>query len=298
MTIRVIGRHIREGCKNLVRNGWMTFASVSAVAITLLILGVSLVVALNAQQLSRYVAGQVEINVFLQPSLTDAQGKQIADEVRRLPGVSSVEFISKEKGLQQLRKDIGSQYRDVLGALSDKNPLPVQLIVKASDPRQTVGVGEEIRSLPGVQKVNDGKSFVDKLFSFLDAVRNIGLVFVAGLVLTAMFLISNTIKITIFARRREIEIMKLVGATNWFVRWPFIWEGILIGVIGTAIPYAMIVYGYQSLFTRAGGVFFALAFPLLPTAEVAVRLAEVLFGVGLLIGVWGGVMSVRKFLRV
>ncbi|MBX5435931.1 MAG: ABC transporter permease [Alicyclobacillaceae bacterium] len=298
MTIRVIGRHIREGFKNLIRNGWMTFASVSAVAITLLILGVSLVVALNAQQLSRYVAGQLEINVFLDPKLTDAQGQQVAQEVRRLPGVESVQFISKEKGLAQLQRDIGSDYNDVLGELSAKNPLPVQLVVKATDPRQTLAVGEEIRSLPGVHQVNDGKSFVDKLFAFLDAVRNIGLVFVAALIVTAMFLISNTIKITIFARRREIEIMKLVGATNWFIRWPFIWEGILIGAIGTMIPYGIIVYAYQSLFDRAGGVFFALAFPLMPTAEVAVRVGEVLFTVGLFIGIWGGVMSVRRFLRV
>ncbi|MCL6443324.1 MAG: permease-like cell division protein FtsX [Alicyclobacillus sp.] len=298
MRIRMIARHLRESVKNLIRNGWMSFASISAVAITLLILGVSLVIAMNAQALSKYVEGQLEVDVYLQPKLTDAQGQQIAAQVKQLPGIASVEFVSKEDGFKQLQSSIGKQYEDVLGALEGNNPLPVQLIVKAADPRETLSVAQEIRSLPGVQKVNDGKQYVDKLFGFLDVIRNIGFVFVVGLVVTAMFLISNTIRITIFSRRREIEIMKLVGATNWFIRWPFIWEGIIIGVVGTLIPYAILVYGYQSLFTHLSGTFFVLAFPLIEASQIASKLALVLFGLGIMIGLWGGIMSVRRFLRV
>jgi cell division transport system permease protein len=118
------------------------------------------------------------------------------------------------------------------------------------------------------------------------------------LVVMAMFLISNTIKITIFSRRREIEIMKLVGATNWFIRWPFLTEGIIIGTVGALVPFLIVTYGYHSVFTRFGGTFLALTFPLIPTGELAAKLAVVMFGLGLAIGIWGGIMSVRKFLKV
>lgn len=298
MRISMMGRHMREGLRNLVRNGWMTFASMMAVAITLTILGSSLTVALNAQQMSNYVASQVEVDVLLNMTITDAQGQQIAQEIKSFPGVQSVQYISKEQGMKMLKDAIGQTDQQVLDGLSLGTTLPVKIVVKATDPRQTVNIGEQIKGLPGVDKVNDGQAIVDRLFRFLDVVRNIGLVFVAALVVTAMFLISNTIKITIVSRRREIEIMKLVGATDWFIRWPFMMEGVVIGAIGALLPYALIMYGYYSMYTRLGGAFLALPFPLLPTLVLAQKLAIVLFGVGVFIGIWGGAMSIRRFLRV
>jgi cell division transport system permease protein len=293
-----MGRHIREGLKNLVRNGWMTFASVSAVTITLLILGVTLMIALNAQQLSKYAEGQLEVTAFLQMNVDDTQAHQIADHVKALPGVQSVDYVSKDQGFQQLQNEMGAQYNDVLGGLSKENTLPIKLVVKPVDPNQTLGLAQEIRNMPGVDKVFDGKDIVGKLLGFLNVVRNIGLVFIIGLVVTAMFLISNTIKITIFSRRREIEIMKLVGATNWFIRWPFLTEGMMIGAVGALIPFLVITLGYHSLFAKTGGVFMALQFQLVSAGLLAGRLAIVMFGLGIIIGVWGGIMSVRKFLRI
>lgn len=297
MKIRV-GRHLREGLKNLLRNGWMTFASVSAVTITLLILGVTLMIALNAQQMSKYVTNQLEVDAFLQMNVTDAQAQQITDNIKALPDAKSVVFVSKAEGFQQLEKELGGQNNDILGGLSKENTLPNKIVVKDKDPSQTLGLAQEIRVMPGVDKVSDGKDVVNKLLGFLNVVRNIGVVFIVGLIVTAMFLISNTIKITIFSRRREIEIMKLVGATNWFIRWPFLTEGLMIGTVGALIPFLVITIGYHSLFAQAGGVFMALQFQLVSASYLAVRLAIVMFGLGIAIGVWGGVMSVRKFLRV
>ncbi|GGJ05875.1 cell division protein FtsX [Alicyclobacillus cellulosilyticus] len=293
-----MARHVREGFKNLWRNGWMTFASVSAVAITLLILGVFLTVALNAQQMANYVTRQLEIEVFLKPSISDAQGEQVAQAVRQLPGVASVQYFSKEDGFAQLRRDISPQYRALMDGLSAKNTLPVKLVVKATSPDELLPLGQELRRLPSVYQVNDGRSVVDKLLHLFNVLRNLGLVFVVGLTVTAMFLIANTIKITIFSRRREIEIMKLVGATNWFIRWPFLMEGMMIGVLGAALPYALLVWGYASIYQRMSGTFFILPFPLVPASDLAIRLAEVMFGLGIAIGVWGGAMSIRRFLRV
>ncbi|OFW76998.1 MAG: hypothetical protein A2201_03555 [Alicyclobacillus sp. RIFOXYA1_FULL_53_8] len=296
MMIKMLLRHMREGVKNLIRNGWMTFASVSAVAITLLILGVSLVIALNAQRMSGYVAGQLEVSVLLEQKIPDTQGQQIANQIKLLPGVKSAQFVTKAQGFQDLEKQLGPQYADIMKGI--QNPLPDKVIVKAVDPQQTLEVAQEIRSVPGVATVKDGQSFIPRFFQFMNLLRNIGIVFIGALVVTALFLISNTIKITIFSRRREIEIMKLVGATNWFIRWPFLTEGMIIGTIGAAIPLAVILYAYHAAFVRMGGFFVVLTFPLITTTELAFRLIVVLLGLGLFLGVWGGVMSVRKFLRV
>ena len=172
----------------------MTFASVSAVAITLLILGVTLVIALNAQQLSNYVAGQLQVNAYLKQNVSSAQAQQITAEVKALPGVSSVRYVSKQQGLKELQQRLGKEYQDVLQGFANKNPLPDEIVVQAADPKQTLSVAQKIRALPGVDRVDDGQEVVDKLFRFLDTVRDIGIVFVVGLVVMAMFLISNTIQ--------------------------------------------------------------------------------------------------------
>ena len=138
MKTRMLGRHLREGCKNLLRNGWMTFASVSAVAITLLILGVTLVIALNAQQLSNYVAGQLQVNAYLKQNVSSKQAQQITAEVKALPGVSSVRYVSKQQGLKELQQRLGKEYQDVLQGFANKNPLPDEIVVQAADPKQTL----------------------------------------------------------------------------------------------------------------------------------------------------------------
>lgn len=296
MKISTGGRHLREGFKNIWRNGWMSFASVSSVAITLLILSVFLTIALNAVQMRQFVTDQLQISVYLDTKITTAQGHIIEQEIQKIPGVKSVQYITKEQGLAHMQQVLGSQ--QVVLSQIGPNPLPDEIIVKSTDPKQTASIGHQINDLPGVAEVKDGLAIVNKLYRVLDLVRNIGLVLVVALVITAMFLISNTIKVTIFSRRREIEIMKLVGATNWFIRWPFLVEGMVIGVMGALLPFAAVVAGYVYLFHFAAGVFPGLNFPLVLPLAVANKLGIVIFGLGLLIGVWGGVMSIRKFLRV
>src|SRR5690606_37533636 len=143
-----------------------------------------------------------------------------------------------------------------------------------------------------------GEEKVKKLFNFLKISRNVGLVLIVGLLLTAMFLISNTIKITIYARREEIEIMKLVGATNWFIRWPFLLEGIWLGVIGAILPITFVSIGYyyahQFITPRLGSTFLEL----LPVAPLNIQISLLMLAMGVLIGGWGGMVSIRKFLKV
>jgi cell division transport system permease protein len=291
-----IGRHLREGLRNVLRNGWMTFASVSAVMVTLAVLGISLIIATNAQQLSNSVANQVEFSANLDQSVTNQQAVSIAQQIRSMSDVASVQIITQAEGMTILKKELGSQYNDILNGFKS-NPLPIQLVVKAADTRHTDQVAAQVSHVPHVANIKTA-GVMPSLFKTLDILRDVGIAFILALLVTSMFLISNTIRITIFSRRREIEIMKLVGATNWFIRWPFIIEGMFIGFFGAIIPLAILGYGYSALYAHVNGTFAGLTFPLVQAGTLTLKLAVIMVGIGIFIGIWGGVMSVRKFLRV
>ncbi|OEG00130.1 cell division protein FtsX [Vulcanibacillus modesticaldus] len=297
MRIRTFGRHLKEGTKNIVRNGWMTFAAVSAVTVTLLILGVFLVLAMNINHIAEVIENQVEITVELDLSIEESQISPIEDQIRNIDGVKSVVFVSKEEGLEQLKERFGEDAY-LLEGLEEENPLNDIFIVKAYKPENIDYIAKEITKIDLVTGVDYGKTTVDKLFAVTRWIRHIGLIFVVGLSFTAMFLIANTIKITIYARKREIEIMKLVGATNWFIRWPFFVEGTLLGILGSLVPIVLIVFGYEFLLEKLNSNLTLSFFQLLPLYPLAYQISILLVSIGVFIGVWGSMMSVHRFLKI
>ncbi|WP_429844198.1 permease-like cell division protein FtsX [Brevibacillus sp. FIR094] len=298
MKIRTLGRHVREGVKNLGRNGWMSFASISAVTITLFILGVFLVLAMNVNYFAQSVEKQVEIRVFMDLLATKENITQVENNIKKLPQVESVSFIPKDEGLKQFKESLGEKAY-LFEGLEESNPLPDAFAVKTKQPQDTATVATQIKNFQYVKSLTYGEGTVDKLFSLTEAVRNVGIAFIIGLGFTAMFLIANTIKLTIVARRREIEIMKLVGATNWFIRWPFFVEGLLMGVAGALIPTIMLTVGYYYLLDAITSSFEASQlFKLLPLFPLVYQVALALLAIGAFIGIWGSLVSVRRFLRV
>lgn len=297
MKIRTLGRHVREGVKNLGRNGWMTFASISAVMITLLILGVFLILALNVNYMAKTIENQVEIRVFLDVLADKPAIDQVEKEIRKLPQVNTIAFISKEEGLKQFKESLGEKAY-LFAGLEKENPLPDSFVVKTKQPQETSTAAKQIEQIQYVSGVNYGAGTVEKLFAATATIRNVGIVFIVGLGFTAMFLIANTIKLTIVARRREIEIMKLVGATNWFIRWPFFVEGLLMGIIGALVPVILLGISYFYLLdTMQTNITLAL-FKLLPLFPLVYQVALALLAIGAFIGIWGSLVSVRRFLRV
>lgn len=292
--IRILLRHLREGIRSLGRNGWMTIASISAVTVTLLLVGLFLIVGFNLQAASLNVEGQVVMNVFLLPDATPADVPSLQTQIQNMPDVKSVVFVSKEEGLQQLRNKLQAD-QDLLAGLDSNNPLPNKYIVQAKDPAQTDAIAGRISTLAHVEKVVYQKDTVNRLLTWIAWARNFGIVLMLALIFTAMFLISNTIRITIFARRREIEIMKLVGATNNFIRWPFLVEGFLIGVLGASVPIALLSTGYAILVKN---IAILPSFSLLTPVPLLSETGLFLLIVGSFIGMWGSVVSVRKFLRI
>ncbi|MBM6616306.1 permease-like cell division protein FtsX [Bacillus suaedaesalsae] len=297
MNPRTLVRHMREGVKNIFRNGWMTFASVSAVTVTLLLVGSFLAIMMNLNQFSKTIESDVEISVHIDVSANEDDIKLLQQRIERLPEVKKVTFSSKDAQLDKLIESMGEEGQ-AYELFEQDNPLNDVYIVKTEEPTQVMKVAKQIETFDHTEKVLYGKGTVEKLFKGFEIARNIGVAIIVGLLFTAMFLISNTIKITIIARRREIEIMKLVGATNGFIRWPFFIEGLLLGVIGSIIPIIITVWSYSYIFTTANPKLEGTFFTLLPVSPFIFQLSGLLIALGAFIGVWGSLVSIRKFLKV
>lgn len=304
MIFSTLLRHFREGAKNVFRNGWMSVASVTSIIVSLLILGVFILLVLNVNSFADEADSQVQIKAFLKSNVTQKVRDQLATDIGSMQEVSHVTLIPKAEGLKDFKKKLGAEGKDLLEGYDEKtNPIPDTFKIEVIEPTTIPYVASKITALNDkysdkpIYKVNYGQGTTEKLFKITRAIRNIGFAFVAGLGIMAMFLISNTIRVTILARRREIGIMKLVGATNTFIRWPFFVEGALIGLIGSLITVAILFFGYNELAETVKGDV-TLAFRLVPMEEIQLRLGGLLIGLGLLIGVWGSTMSIRKFLKV
>ncbi|UJL45328.1 permease-like cell division protein FtsX [Virgibacillus sp. NKC19-16] len=297
MKFRTIRRHLREGVKNIGRNGWMTVASIGAVTTTLILVGVFLALVLNLNHMADNIEDDVEISAFIDPTTNEEEITTLGDEIEEINGVDSVVFSSQDEQLQQLVDSMGEEGQS-WQLFEQDNPLNHAYVVNAINPDETMRIAEEITQLEGVQEVEYGQDVVQRLFEFNQYARTIGLALILGLVFTAIFLISNTIKITIMARSTEIGIQKLVGATNGFIRWPFFVEGLLLGVLGSIIPIAAILTGYYYLDANVSGQISYGFVEFLPFYPFAWQLSLIILAIGATIGVWGSVMSVRKFLKV
>jgi cell division transport system permease protein len=282
----------------------MSFASVSSIAISLFILGVFLLLSLNVNNLTKQIENQVQIRVFLDLDISQSKIDAIGRSIGALPEVSRIRFVPKAEGLEMLRRNLGED-GDILDDYDDtNNPLPDSYTVEVSDPERIADVAAKIKAIGDadpekpIRSVRYGQGTVELLFKVTNAVRNIGLIIVLGLAFTATLLISNTIRITIFARRREIGIMKLVGATNSFIRWPFFVEGALIGFIGSAVTTGVLLAAYNWLVNSLQLEFGLMMIRLVTVQESGLLVGGVLIGLGTLIGIWGSAISVRKYLKV
>lgn len=291
---RTLARHFRESLKSLGRNGWMTFASVSAVTVTLLLVGVFVLIMMNLNKIADDVENDVEMKVFIALETGQEDIDRLEAEIGSMPGVESVDFATKEEELTDLILNFGDDF----SLYEQNNPLFDVFYVKASDPQQTEKVAAEVSKLELIEKVEFGAGKIEKLFSVLNTGRNVGLVLILALLFTAMFLISNTIRITIVARRHEIEIMKLVGATNWFVRIPFIIEGMWLGLLGSIIPIGLVAALYYNVTEYAEPRLKNEIFQLLEFSPFIYQVSALILLMGVFIGIWGSFMSIRKFLRV
>lgn len=295
MKARTAGRHFRDSLKSISRNGWMTFASVSAVTVTLLLVGVFVMIMMNLNKVADDLERDVEVKIYVELTASEEDVAKLEEDIKNIPGVAELVYATKGEELKKLVMDFGSD----LELYEQENPLHNVFYAKAVDPQETEAIAKEIDKLDNTFEVSYGEGKIERLFSVLNMGRNVGIVLILALLFTAMFLISNTIRITIVARRRDIEIMKLVGATNWFIRIPFILEGMWLGILGAILPITLVTVLYYNLYNalqpklELGNLFNLLEF-----SPFIYQLNGLILLMGVLIGIWGSFMSVRKFLRV
>lgn len=298
MKIRTMKRHILEGLKSSWRNSWMTLASVGAVTTTLLLVSVFLALMMNLNHVAANIEEDVLIKVLIDVTATDDEIGELGEQIESLDNVESILFSTRDEELASLIASMGEEGNAFSLYEEDENPLNHAYIVSALEPQDTAEVAATIEAMNRVEKVNYGQDVVENIFMFNNYARNIGLILIVALLFTAIFLISNTIKITIIARSSEIEIMKLVGATNWFIRWPFFIEGLLLGILGSIVPIVLLFTGYYFL-DQSSDVINQFEFiTILPFNPFVWQLSGIVILIGAVIGIWGSVMSVRKFLKV
>ena len=295
MKIRTFEYFIKEAVGSLKRNRLMSLASVSTVALSLLILGMFLVMVINLNNMASNLESQVQISVYLNEGLSDMEIREVGTRITKLAGVNQVIFINKEEALNRFKQRLGEQ-QSILKALDGNNPLPNAFEVKMDKPEGVKPVAQAIAQFKGVENAKFGQEVVEQLFALTKMVRIFGVVLIGFLALAALFIISNTIRLTVFARRKEIGIMKYVGATDWFIRWPFLIEGMILGFGGALVAVVLLNQLYGALIQQ---VYESLAFlPLIPQYPFITTISIVLMLVGTLIGALGSNISLRKFMQV
>lgn len=284
----------REAGKSLNRNRFLSFATITTVAICVLILGFGVLFTMNASSFMNHLESDVQIRAFLDQNLTSSQVSDVGREIEAIPGVSYHEFYSREQAMEQMQKDFGGKEIDLRSTLP-KNPLPHAYIVKVSNPRAVAGIAATINKMPGVTKVNYGKGTVERLFKVTRWLRIIGIIFIVLLLVGAIFLIATTIRLAIFARRKEVYLMKLIGSTDWFIRWPFFLEGIFLSMVGALLSIGILALAYGSLIKKMHTVFFI---PLVTSGATLSHLYGTLLVSGLVLGIVGTWISLNRFLKV
>lgn len=295
MKLRTGEYFIREVAVSMRRNRWMTFASIGTVAVSLFILGVFLLLVLNMTRLAAELESQVQISVYLNDALDDNGRAEVEKMMRDMKSISRIEYIPREQALQRLQERLGDQ-KYILDALGDQNPLPNSYDVTVTKPELVASTAFAIADLYGVDEAKYGQDVANHLFDITRLIRLFGFVLMILLTGATTFVISNTIRLTVFARRKEIAIMKYVGATDWFVRWPFILEGIMLGLIGGGLSALALSSFYAAMAAKIYGTL--TFFPLIPQYPLMNYVTVALVIAGIIIGIIGSTISLKRFLEV
>lgn len=295
MKVRTIEYYIREVFISLRRNNWMSVASIGTVAVSLFIFGMFLMMVMNMNKLAENMESQVQINVYLLDKVDREQARDIEKDLKEIEGVESVGFVTKDEAMERFKDRLGDQ-KTLLDALDETNPLPDSFEVTVTNPDLVKTAAEKMEKLDGVECAKYGQDVMEHLFEITRLLRIFGFTLMLVLAFATLFIISNTIRLTVFARRKEIAIMKYVGATDWFIRWPFVMEGMVLGLFGSIIAAMVLRAAYTAM---AEKVYDTLAFfPLIPEQPFLTYITIIVVISGMVVGAIGSAVSIKKFLKV
>ena len=290
-------KHFKTAVQNIWRNGVMSFSSIFAVTITLVLIGVIGVLALNVQDISSNIEDGVSIYVKLDRYIDEAAEQAVGPQIEAISGVKKITYYTKDQELDKLIETQGDEGAALFESYRADNPLGGAYEVEVDDAANIAKIAEKIQEIPNVNKTSYGGQSTQDMVKTLKTIQTGGSIFIVGLAIIALFMIANTIKITITARQTEISIMRMVGASNWYIRIPFMLEGMLIGLIGSIIPIIVLVYGYGMVYDYANGALMSAMLALKPPMPFIRDFSLVIAAVGAGVGLVGSFVSIRRFLK-
>ena len=295
MKPRTIKYYFKEALKSMKRNGLMTLASISTVALSLFMLGVFLCGVINLNNMASSLENQVQLSIYLKDGLTTDQIMAVGKQIKAIPNLKHLEFVNKEQAMKEFKERLGDQ-QQLVNALGDVNPLPNSYVLTFDNPSDVKATAKLATTFQSVESTHYGQDIVEELFRITQVIRIGGIVLIAFLAAATLFIISNTIRLTVFARRKEIAIMKYVGATNGFIRWPFLIEGMLLGLIGAIIAVLCVGEFYHFITMEVSE---SLAFfPLVPMFPFFYDVALYILGGGIVVGAIGSTISLKQYMKV
>jgi cell division transport system permease protein len=285
-----------DATKSLSRNKTLSLASIATVAAALFIFGIFMLGALNVGEGIEEIGSKLEVKIFLNDDVSISDKSNLEKIIKNIEGVNGIKYENKREALEKVKGQLGENSEELVEGFEERNPFPNSYIVKVEKPEYVSSVVEEVTGVSGVEKVRDAREVVDKIIKITKSVKWIGYVIFGILFFVSLFLIGNTIKLTVFSRKREIGIMKYVGATDWFIRWPFVIEGVIIGIIGSLFSSIVLYYIYNVIYLKAAEQLVMMQ--LVTPAYILGNLMWKFIFVGAIIGAFGSMISIRRFLKV
>ncbi len=296
MIFRNIKYFTVQGVKGLLSNSLMTLASIGIVVASLVLFGVFVLLGININSVGEQIKEQCEINVYMPNAMNRDDVRAIGSQLGEIEFVKEARLYTKEERLQNYKEGIHQDQAQVINTLEEDNPLRDAYVLSLTDVRKANQVAEAVGKIKGVEEVTNRQDIIQTILSITNTIKHVSIWLLVILAAIAVFIISNTIKLGMFARRKEISIMKFVGATNWFIRWPFIIEGMILGAIGAAVAAAVVMLGYGSALGSIQE--FMGNIHLLEPSEIANIIIIGFLVMGMGIGMAGSIMSIRKHLHV
>ncbi len=293
--IKSLPRMVRSASKDISRHFSTAFSSSLSIAIALLIATFMTVMAASIDQFTKNIESEFVVQVSLLPTVTEEQRQVLTDELSSMKGAGHVTYSTKDQELDELIAQNGEIFSQYAG--EDRNPLLDVLTVHLENAQQMEAVSKEAAKLDGVASVSYGGSMISKMVDVFDAARTGGWLLVGFMIILAVYLTRISVKMTIHTRQEEIAIMRQVGAYNWYITTPFVFEGLIIGFWGALVPGLLVLLGYPALYNLLGGVLLSDMFVLISPWPFAAFVTAGVFGIGLLTGALGSWLAVRKYLR-
>lgn len=296
MKISSIKHFFSSAYKSIVRNKTLSIASIITVTLTLFLFGVLLLVMVNANGLVKDIESKIELQVFLNEDVSVSQKMEIEKKLKLNEHVKEIIFITKEDALDEFKEQLGEENKELVQGYEENNPLPESYVIKVDSPKSIEIIAEDIKNMDGIKQIEDDVELVNQISSFTNGIKWVGIVIIVILIPVSLFLIMNTIKLAVFSRRKEISIMKFVGATDAFIRWPFVIEGLIIGFLGSLMSVLLLNNIYFAIFNKLSGAVKGL--DIIEPNAVLLQLSVCFVLGGCAIGILGSVLSLRKFLKV